>query len=85
MVEFHLPPAATFLHRPLKTAILLTLGYLKAPSEPEVKEEVISAQDFSDSQLKDALEAFIKDLEGGVYGLRPLLRPDASRIKRSIL
>lgn len=83
MIEFRLPPATTFLHRALKTSILLTLSYI--PVRAEVGEDRIVSEEFNDEQLEKAIFDFANDLNRGRYGLRPLLRPDATRIRKSLL
>lgn len=83
MIDFYLPPAPTFLHRALKTSLLLVFSYI--PINFEMSEDKIVTEKFSDEDFKDALQDFINDLREGKYGLKPLLRADASRIRKSLL
>jgi len=84
MAFFVFPPSSTFLHRALKTATILILSHTPISPQIDIKEDRIEAEDVTDQQLQRAVHEFVKELIEGQYGLRPLLRADAQRIRGSI-
>ena len=84
MAIFVFPPSSTFLHRVLKTATILILSHTPISPQINIKEDRIEAEDVTDQQLQRAVHEFVKELMEGQYGLRPLLRADAQRIRGSI-
>ena len=79
-----LPPPQTFFHRAIKTAALLILRYVGPPAEVWVGEDFIVSEELSDEELASAIEKLVNALRNGEFGLRPNLRADAQRIRKSL-